>query len=161
MIDPTGSANTIEVAPVKDVLVFESEVFSIEPTTEPNGRRYDLPLGDDIATYLKGALEAAGATWIPEEPVREDFGAVLFLSRNKATYTVTVSWQGGYMWALVFDRSRGCIGWLLSTKPDPVRLAEVKAAVADVVLNDAVRFRSARWISQEEFPGIASTFVIP
>jgi hypothetical protein len=64
------------------------------------------------------------------------------------------------MWALVFDRSRGCIGWLLSSKPDLIRLAEVKGAVAEVVFNDGARFRNARWISQEEFPGIASAFVI-
>jgi hypothetical protein len=65
-----------EVPTIKDVLVFDSEAFSIEPTTEPNGIRYDLPLGDDIAAYLKEALEAGGRKWQIDEPVREDYGAV-------------------------------------------------------------------------------------
>jgi hypothetical protein len=105
-----------EVPTIKDVLVFDSEAFSIEPTTEPNGIRYDLPLGDDIAAYLKEALEAGGRKWQIDEPVREDYGAVLVLSRDKAAFTITVSWQGGYMWALVFDRRRGFLGWLFSSK---------------------------------------------
>jgi hypothetical protein len=161
MIDSAGRGKASEQSPVKDVLVFNSEAFSIEPTAEPDGTRYDLPLGDDIAAYLKGALEASGTTWDIDDPVREDFGAVLLLSRDKAAFTITVSWQGGYDWALVFDRRRGCLGWLVSSKPDPVRLAEVKAALHRVVFNDSTSFRNARWIPHAEFAGGASAFVIP
>lgn len=146
---------------VKDVLIFESDAFSAEPPLSERGLRYDLPLGDDIAACLKERLESRGVAWKIHDPVQEDFGAVLILERGKEVFTITMSWQGDKAWAMVFGQMRGCLGWLLSRKPAVQTLQEIKLLVDDVVRGDAERFRDPKWIIEGEFPGVASTFVIP
>jgi hypothetical protein len=146
---------------VGEVLVFESEAFSLVPPTDRKGVRYDLPLGDDIADYLKSRIQDTGSEWSIMDPVREDFGSVLLLSREKATFTVTVSWQGDRNWALVFGQMHGCIGWLLRRKPDAETLSEIMSLVERHVFAEPGRFRNARWIGAGEFGGLASAFVIP
>jgi hypothetical protein len=146
---------------VKDVLIFESEVFSFEPPLSERGLPYDLPLGDDIAAFLKQRLETQGVAWKIDDPVREDFGIVLMLERGKDVFTVTVSWQGEHSWALVFSQMRGCLGWLFNTKSAAEPLREIKLLVNDVVFGEIERFRNPRWIAEDEFPGVSQNFVIP
>jgi len=146
---------------VKDVLVFDSDAFSVEPSLDDRGRRYDLPLGDDIAAYLIERLEAGRTAWKIDGPVKEDYGAVIMLGRGKEVVTITVSWQGGTSWALVFDQMRGCLGWFFNRKPAAAPLREVKLMVHDLVVGDAGRFANAKWIADSEFPGLASSFAIP
>ena len=146
---------------IKDVLVFESDAFALEPPVDESGVKYDLPLGDDIAAYLKDCVDKQGADWQILSPVREDFGAVLMLQRGKKVMTVTFSWQGGNSWGIIFGQSRGCIGWLLNTAPDATALRELKELVDRVVFADPQRFTKPMWISNEDFPGLCSAFVIP
>ena len=146
---------------VGDVLVFESAEFSVEPPTDERGVQYDMPLGDDVASYLRSRLGEVTTDWEFGDPVREDFGSVLLISRGKRAFTVTVSWQGDYAWALVFGQMRGCIGWLFSQRPEAEPLRQIKILVQDVVFGEPSRFMNARWIRSEEFPGLASAAVIP
>jgi len=146
---------------VGDVLVFESDAFSLEPTPNEHGGTYDLPLGDDIAEFLKSRIENENCDWELMDPVQEDYGAVLLLSRGKATFRVTVSWQGDRAWALVFGQMHGCIGWLFNRKPDAETLNEIKFLVERIVLAEPGRFQNARWIGEDDFDGLASAFVIP
>ena len=146
---------------LSDVLTFTSEAFSLEPPVSERGLRYDLPLGDDIAAYLKEQLECKRVDWELSGPFREDYGAVLMLDRAKKVFTVTVSWQGGNSWALVFGQSHGCIGWLFRRKSDAQSLNEIKGLVDQVVTNEPLRFQTPRWIADADFYGLASHFVIP
>jgi len=149
---------------VKDVLVFQSDAFSLEPPLSERGIRYDLPLGDDIAACLKERLESMGVVWKLHDPVREDYGAVLMLDREKDVFTITTTWQGGNSWALVFSQLRGCFGWFLNRKPKAQAqqaIEEIKALVNEVVLADAERFQNPSWIADDDFPGVAQNFVIP
>lgn len=145
---------------VKDVLTFDSDAFSLEPPLDERGRRYDLPIGDDIAAYLKDRLDVKGTVWKVGDVVEEDFGSVLMLRRDKETFDVTVSWQGGKSWALVFGQLRGCIGWLFDRKPAAKAIQEAKLLVNGVVSAEPERFRNAMWIGNDDFPGIASAFVV-
>lgn len=135
---------------VKDVLIFESAAFSVEPPLSERGRRYDLPLGDDIAAYLKERLESKGVTWKIDDPVKEDFGAVLMLERGNEVFTVTMSWQGDKSWLMVFGQMRGCLGWFFNRKPAAEPLRQIKLLVNDVVFEDMERFRNPMWFADDE-----------
>ncbi|MBI1246822.1 hypothetical protein GC197_03130 [bacterium] len=98
-----------------------------------------------------------------DDPCREDFGAIIWLDRDKKTLLTTASWQGDDAWALVFSERRGCIGWLFDRKPNEETLEslrKVKLLVDDVVRNDPNQFRNLTWIDDDEFPGFAQNFVI-
>ena len=149
---------------VKDVLLFQSDAFSLEPPRSERGLRYDLPLGDDICAFLKARLESKKVAWVIDDPVQEDFGAVLLLYRGKDVFTITTSWQGDKGWALVFGQMRGCLGWLFHWKPNAQArkaIEEIKLLVGEVVLTDSERFKNPTWIREGEFPGVAQNFVIP
>jgi hypothetical protein len=146
---------------IKDVLMFTSDAFSLEaPVDEGTGRRYDLPVGDDIAAYLKERLKG-NPGWRKLGIVCEDYGAVLMLWRGKQVFTITVSWQGEDSWGLVFGELRGCFGWLFERKSDANVVMEMKTAVDQIVAGDPARFRTPTWVTNAAFPGIASAFVIP
>ncbi len=117
---------------VKDVLIFDSDAFSIEPPLDERGLQYDLPLGDDIADCLKERLDGTGMAWTINEPVNEDYGTVLMLERGKEVFTITISWQGDKSWAMVFGQMRGCLGWLFNGKPATEPLREIRLLVNDI-----------------------------
>lgn len=149
---------------VKDILLFQSDAFSLEPPRNERGVQYDLPLGDDIGEYLKKCMTEKSVAWNVVGPVREDFGALLLLDRDSDALCITTSWQGGDAWALVFTERRGCLGWLLGWQPNKKTLEalrEVKLLVDEVVHSDSVRFRNPVWIDDHEFPGVAQNFMIP
>jgi hypothetical protein len=149
---------------VKDVLVFQSDAFSLEPPLSERGLRYDLPLGDDIAAYVKERLESKNVAWKLDDPVQEDYGAVLLLYRGKNVFSITTSWQGENAWALVFGQMRGCLGWFFDWKPNAQArqaIEEIKLLVSEVVVSDSERFQNPTWIADDEFPGVAQNFVIP
>lgn len=146
------------------VLLFQSDVFSLEPPLREGGLPYDLPLGDDICAFLKARLESNEVAWSIGDPVHEDFGAVLMLERGKEVFTMTTSWQGENEWALVIGERRGCLGMLFNRKPNTeARMAidEIKRLVNEIVLTDSERFKNPTWITEEEFPGVGQNFQIP
>jgi hypothetical protein len=136
---------------VNDVLIFESDTFSVEPPLSERGLRYDLPLGDDIAAHLKERLARKGVVWRIDDPVKEDFGAVLMLERGKEVFTITMSWQGDKSWAMVFGQMRGCLGWFFNRKPAVEPLREIKLMVNDVVFGDAENFRNRNGLEKMSF----------
>ena len=149
---------------VKNILLFQSDVFSLEPPLNDAGVQHDLPLGDDICAFLKAGIESKQVAWTIRDPVREDFGSVLRLYRGKDVLNITTSWQGDSEWALVIGQMRGCLGWLFDRKPDEQALKvmeEIRHLVDEVVSTDADRFKNPTWITDEEFPGVAQKFVIP
>ncbi len=149
---------------VKDVLVFESDSFSLDAPLSERGVPYDLPLGDDICTRLKEQLESRNVAWTIDDPVQEDYGAMLLLCRGRIVFTITTSWQGDNAWALVFGQMRGCLGWFFDWKPNAQArqaIKEIKLLVDEIVKSDAKRFQNATWIADHDFPGIAQNYLIP
>ena len=149
---------------VKDVLLFQSNAFSLEPPLSECGIRYDLPLGDDICAFLKERLDNKKVAWEIADPVQEDFGAVLLLYRGREVFTITTSWQGDSAWALLFGQMRGYLGWLFGRKPNAQArqaIENIKMLVNEVVLTDCDQFKNPIWIADGEFPGVAQNFVIP
>ena len=148
----------------RNILLFQSDAFSLKPPLNEAGVPYDRPLGDDICSFLKAGLESKQVAWTISDPSQEDFGAVLRLHHGKDVFTVTTSWQGDNEWALVIGQMRGCLGWLFDRKPDEQALKvmeEIRHLVDEVVSTDADRFKNPTWITDEEFPGVAQKFVIP
>jgi len=75
----------------KDVLIFESDAISIEPSVNEQGIRSNLPLGDDLATFLRRELNAMGTPRTIGEPVLEDFGSVLLLDQGRKHFAITIT----------------------------------------------------------------------
>jgi hypothetical protein len=146
---------------VKDVLVFNSDAFSLEPSIDEEGLQYDLPVGDDIARYLKERLKAVATNWDISNPVWEHFGAVLNLRQDRKVFTLVCSWQGDNAWAVVFGEMHGCLGWLLNRKRNQAPLVELKVLVGQIVVADADRFQNVRWIAEDEFPGVGAHWIKP
>src|SRR5688572_24373140 len=104
-----------------DVLIFESDAFSLEAPVDERGVQYDLPLGDDIAAHFKMRFESQGTRWEILEPVKEDYGSVLLLLDGEKTFNITVCWialKDKECWAVQFGQSRGCLGLFWKFRDD-------------------------------------------
>jgi hypothetical protein len=148
--DPAGG--------VKDVLLLKSDRFSFECPVE-NGIQYDCPLGDDLAAFMKTAIERRDPTWQVLDPIREDFGSVLLLYRGKKCFNITITWfplgdrTTGYedVWFLQFSESHGCLGVVFRLGDDEVALTDLRRLVAEIVVAETAVFRSASWLAEREF----------
>ena len=140
-------------ATIKDVLLLRSDHFSFESPFE-NGVQYDCPLGDDLAAFLKGAIESRDASWRILDPIREDYGTELLCYRDGKCFQVTVNWipLGGAglrrteeeVWVLHFRQSHGCLGSLLRVRDDRAGLATLRGLVADIVTAEQIGRASCR-----------------
>lgn len=150
--DPLGDLETLMV---DDVLIFHSQRFSLDPPLNDRGIRYDLPLGDDLAAELKSGIKSRVDDWSLDDPVREDFGTVLMLRRDKVTINITVIWgpildRDDY-WIVQFHQSHGCLGLFLPRRDDEAAITEVKQLVNSVVTEDSGVYRDVCWIDDAEF----------
>jgi hypothetical protein len=142
----------------KDVLIFESDAFSLEPSIDERGVASDLPLGDDLAAFLRRELQSMKAPWPIAEPVLEDFGSVLGIDAGNRRFTVTVTWivgPGNNSWALQFAQSHGCLGMFMKRRTDLKTLDSIKTMASQVVLAHPEKLRNARWLADAEFSGLA------
>lgn len=144
----------------KDVLIFESEAFSIEPPLNEKGISYDLPLGDDLAAFLRQELVAMNAPWSIDEPVLEDFGSVLLLDQDRKHFTITITWIVGpnqRHWAIQFHQSHGCLGLFVKRRTDLKAMEQIKAMTDQVIFGRTDKFQSPKWLPDSEFTGIWSS----
>ena len=90
-----------------------SDTFSLDPTPEGD-KVYDLPLGDDLAAVLRERMLAlAPHLWI-DDPIREDWGTVLWVKVEREQYYINVQWlpdksvegSGHLSWDIAGSRSR-------------------------------------------------------
>lgn len=142
--------------PRADVMIFESDRFSLDPPVE-NGIPYDLPLGDDVAAFLAAGMRATFNDVCTAEPIREDWGTVLFVSVAGESYEVDVHWapSGGgpdNMWAIQFTRRHGCLLSLFGRRrPAHETASRIMNCVGAVVQSDPQIFRNVRWLTDDEF----------
>jgi hypothetical protein len=135
---------------------FRSAAFSLDSPTDPRtGRLYDLPLGDDLAAHIRRSLLDARPDLLIDEPIREDWGAVLWVRDGPTEYYINFHWLGYQgpedSWGIQFSRPSGCLTALLgknksADSSQPIRLL-VKAALARY----PERFREIEWLSQQEY----------
>lgn len=140
---------------VDDVLIFHSDRFSLDPPINDRGVRYDMPLGNDLAAELKSGINSRTVQWWIDDPVREDFGTVLMLRREKVAIDMTIVWgpilnRDDY-WIVQFHQSHGCLGLFLPRKDDLSAITEIKQLVDSVVAADSSVYRNVRWIDAAEF----------
>jgi len=139
---------------MSDAVLFRSDAFSIEPTPEGD-KVYDLPLGDDLAALLRERLlQLRPDLWI-DEPIREDWGTVLWVKDGGVQYYINVHWVPDVAvedrWGVTFSQPQGCLGTLLGRRSRPEECRAMQALVSEVLSSDRVTFREARWLSQAEY----------
>lgn len=142
---------------MQDMLLLRSNDFSFEPTETPLGLA-DLPLGNDLAEYLKLGMERADGSWRVLDPCLEDFGSVLLCYRGDLVFDVTISWlsritvEAGEedVWLVQFGQSHGC--WSLFRKPpdDEATLRDLRELVHDVAASRPDVFHSVERTSWDE-----------
>jgi hypothetical protein len=150
---------------VRDVLVLRSDRFSLECPIE-NGLQYDCPLGDDLAAYLKEAIQRGDPTWRLLDPIREDYGTELLCYRGRRCFRITINWvplgtrrdDGEDLWVVHFSQSHGCLSWLLRARDDVTSLSSLRALIGDVVRSDRAVFRSTEWLTETELIAIERSY---
>ena len=139
---------------MSDAVLFRSDAFSLEPTPEGD-KVYDLPLGDDLAAFLRERLlHLRPGLWI-DQPIREDWGTVLWVKEGTLQYYINVQWvpDAGMdnRWGISFSQPQGCLGVLLGRRSRPEDCLAMQSLVAQVVSSEPGTFRGAEWLSQAEY----------
>jgi hypothetical protein len=138
-----------------DAVWFRSDAFSLEPTPEGD-RFYDLPLGDDLAAWLREQLLRIRPDVTIEDPVREDWGTVLLSWIGGVEYRVNVQWLPAAppvddMWGISFDRPSGCLAALLGRRSRPEESQPIREIVARVLADEPAVCRDVQWVTQDRF----------
>ena len=90
----------------------------------------------------------------PEEPIGEDFGAVLPISVQGGVANITISYypqeSSDFSWAVQFSQRRPLLR-LLFGKGDDERVVEpVRDAIRRLVAKHPTRYRNSVWIEESE-----------
>jgi len=140
-----------------DAVSFRSSSFSLELPKDPSsGRSYDLPLGDDLAAYLRAQMLEREPSLSIDGPILEDWGSVLLVCDRDVVYVLSIHWvpwkrDDDDRWGIQFHKRRGCLAALLGPKPSAAGCAPVQALVQKVLTADTARFREVEWLSQDAY----------
>jgi hypothetical protein len=138
---------------LNDAVLFRSDRFSLDPA-EADGRRYDLPLGDDLAGLVAERLRRADSALQVLEPVREGWGTVLEV-RAPEPFLIYIHWapdgRAEDRWGIQFARPVGCVGYLLGRRSRPQDCRRIQALVADLLARESETFAQVEWLSQAEY----------
>lgn len=131
-----------------------SDTFSLDPTPEGD-KVYDLPLGDDLAAVLRERMLAlAPHLWI-DDPIREDWGTVLWVKVEREQYYINVQWLPDKSvenrWGITFTERRGFWSSLLGHRRQSVPPGLLQELVAQVLNADPSTFREVEWMSYDEW----------
>jgi hypothetical protein len=127
-------------------LIFEYDDFPPVPREEWQGSelRHALVLARVVAAFLV----ASGFT--VEEPIQEDFGAVLRASSSEGQTDISVSFyprdSSDFTWAVQFRARRGLIRRMFGKGGDELIAGPVKEAIAAAVAGEPTRFRLVTWL---------------
>ena len=101
-----------------------------------------------LARVVAASLVASGFT--VEEPIQEDFGAVLRASSSEGQTDISVSFyprdSSDFTWAVQFRPHRGFFGGMFGKGVDERIVGPAKEAVAAAVASEPTRFRLAEWL---------------
>jgi hypothetical protein len=133
------------------VLVFEYDEFPPVPDDEWQGSH--LKHAVVLATVLAGHLRQDDR-FAPQEPVQEDFGAVLPVVVPEGEVDITIGLHprgtSDFTWALQFTRYRPLLRRLLAKSDDAPVVGPVKQSIAELVANEPTRYRNPEWIEESE-----------
>jgi hypothetical protein len=129
----------------RNVLVFDYDSFPPVPETEWGGSELRQ------AVILAGVLaeRIAGGAMAHEEPVQEDFGAVLPVATPDGIVDVVISFyprdSSDFTWALQFRESKGLLRTLFTRSQNERIIGPVREAVGRIVVSHPSLFRNVEW----------------
>jgi hypothetical protein len=127
-------------------LVFEYDAFPPVPKEHWEGSeiRQAMVLAEVLAQHLAHSGLAS------EEPIQEDFGAVLRVSGSHGAVDVIISFYprdaSDFTWALQFQETKSFVRALFSRRQDERIIGPVMEAVRAVVSANPSLFRHAKWL---------------
>jgi len=135
------------------VLTTHSTSFALEPPSNPDGSRYDSPLGDDLARHVVNEVSASGERYHFSEVIREDSWSTCDCQIEDAKFYMVVSYfpvdDSEARWVLQFGQRRGFLWFFTKSRPD--LLQELVDSVERVLTSDQSRFSETKKLSEAEF----------
>ena len=133
--------------PGPSTLLFDYDLF--DPVPEGQWSGSDLKHAVELARVLAEHLSSEPLL-VPEEPVAEDFGAVLDIRVPQGDTRLTISFyprDNDFGWAVVVSQKRSLIQVLLRKRDDEAVVGPVKQALARLV-GSRSEFRQPKWIDE-------------
>jgi len=127
--------------------VFDYDEFPPVPAAEWEGSelRHAVALAGILSTHV-----GATAALSPEEPVQEDFGAVLGVAGPEGITDIFISFyprgSSDFTWALQFRRRRRSLRALFFRGDDDRIVRPVKDAIANLVASQPDRYKNPEWL---------------
>jgi len=130
-----------------NALVIEYDEFPPVPKEKWQGS--ELKQAVMLARVIAGDLRSHGA-FTPEEPVEEDYGAVLGVLGQTGTTEIFISFyprdKNDFTWALQFRQRAPFLRGLFSKGDDESVIGPVKEALASLVASRPGQYKNAEWI---------------
>ena len=141
---------------MKSIAMFQSDTFSLKPHVNERGVSSDLPLGNDMAAFLKMQLASVFPFLQIDDPILEDWGAILLIKDGDATYDISINWTPiahhlDNNWAIQFDKPIGCLAALFGRKSSPEDSNPMIERVRQILEANPNMFKNVVWLSDAEF----------
>jgi hypothetical protein len=128
-------------------LVFEYDDFPPVPKDLWQGS--ELKQAVILAAVLRDHLRSQAA-FSPEEPVGEDFGAILGVAGPGGITEILISFyprdNNDFTWALQFSQRKPFLRGLFWKTDDKSIVGPVKEAIASLVASQPNRYRNPEWL---------------
>jgi hypothetical protein len=134
-----------------DTVVFEYDDFPPVPKAEWEGSdlRHAFALAGALAAVLR-----EDPRFTCEDPVQEDFGAVLPVITSEGETWITISFyprnDSDFTWALQFSHHRFFLKAIFARGDDERVVGPVKDRVASLVEAEPDRYRGAQWLDASD-----------